>query len=245
MIRRKLTLKRVDPWTVLKFGFVVNVALLLVGLLAFWILWVTIRRLGLIEQFCGSVGTIVLDLQECSINGGNVFRTVLFLGLLAVVVQTGLVVFGAFLYNLISDLTGGLTFSFLDESGDAVMTSSSRSTSTSSSGSTRTASAAGAGAAAGTSATGGSGPSGGSSGSSGSTGSSVGTSQWNASGTPKASWSSSGTAPRSATRTASDDEATTRTGSESQPAEDARREDETRERPAGGSLWGDPSRSND
>lgn len=119
MIRRKLTLKRVDPWSVLKFGFVVNLALLLVLLLGAWILWIVIGRLGLVDQFCGSVGEIVLDLQECSLNGGNLFQTLLFLGLLGVVVQTGILVFGAFLYNLISDLTGGLTFTFLDESDEA------------------------------------------------------------------------------------------------------------------------------
>ncbi len=119
MIRRKLTLKRVDPWSVLKFGFVVNIALLLVGLLGFWILWTVIGRLGLVDQFCDSVGSIVLDLQECSLNGGNIFRTLLLIGLLGVVVQTGIMVFGAFLYNLIADLTGGLGFTFFDEAGDA------------------------------------------------------------------------------------------------------------------------------
>ncbi len=120
MIRRRLTLKRVDPWSVLKFGFVVNIAFMLVAMLGFWILWIVVGRLGLIDQFCDSVGTIVLDLQECSLNGGNIFRTLLFLGLLGVVVQTGIMVFGAFLYNLIADLTGGLGFTFLDESGDTV-----------------------------------------------------------------------------------------------------------------------------
>lgn len=131
MIRRKLTLKRVDPWSVLKFGFVVNIALLLVGLLASWILWIVIGRLGLVDQFCDSVGSIVLDLQECSLNGGNIFRTLLLIGLLGVIVQTGIMVFGAFLYNLIADLTGGLGFTFFDEAGDAT-TSPARSTSTSS-----------------------------------------------------------------------------------------------------------------
>ena len=130
MIRRRLTLKRVDPWSVLKFGFVVNIAFMLVAMLGFWILWIVVGRLGLVDQFCDSVGTIVLDLQECSLNGGNIFRTLLFLGLLGVVVQTGIMVFGAFLYNLIADLTGGLGFTFLDESGDAARTASSTGTGT-------------------------------------------------------------------------------------------------------------------
>lgn len=118
MTRRRLILRRVDPWSVLKFGFVVNIALMLVALLGFWILWIVVGRLGLVDQFCNSVGSIFLDLQECALNGANIFRTLLLLGLLGVIVQTGLLVFGAFLYNLISDLTGGLGFTFLDEPDD-------------------------------------------------------------------------------------------------------------------------------
>lgn len=124
MIRRKLTLRRIDPWTVLKFGFVVNIALLIVSLLVFWVVWSAVERLGLVEQFCGSVGTIVLDLRECSLNFGNIFRTYLFLGMLGVIISTGVMVLASFLYNLIADLTGGLTFTFLDDSGDAAVTTS-------------------------------------------------------------------------------------------------------------------------
>jgi len=124
VIRRKLTLKRIDPWTVLKFGFVVNVALLIVSLLVFWVVWSAVERLGLVEQFCGSVGTIVLNLRECSLNFGNIFRTYLFLGMLGVIISTGIMVLASFLYNLIADLTGGLTFTFLDDSGDAALTTS-------------------------------------------------------------------------------------------------------------------------
>lgn len=273
MIRRKLTLKRVDPWSVLKFGFVVNVALLLIGLLASWILWVTIRRLGLIDQFCGSVGTIVLDLQECSVNGGNIFRTLLFLGVLGVVVQTGIVVFGAFLYNLISDLTGGLTFSFLDESGDATLTSSRRAQASeerssasgsssrpppggsSSSGSGR--GAVGAGAAAGGAATRAS--SGGSSPSSGSVGS--GPATQSTGGSSSASTPRSASAPSSSGNEArpptppqgqAGPHADGSTGSsqgersrEEVPRDGRSDEDgeEPRPRSSGGSLWGDPSRS--
>lgn len=131
MIRRRLILKRVDPWSVLKFGFVVNVALMFVGMLGFWILWIVVGQLGLVEQFCDSVGSIVLDLRECALNGANIFRTLLLLGLLGVVVQTGIMVFGAFLYNLIADLTGGLGFTFLDESGDTAMTAGRPATGTS------------------------------------------------------------------------------------------------------------------
>lgn len=118
MNRRRLTLKRIDPWSVLKFGIVANVALLVIGLIGFGIIWLVITQLDLIDKVCTSVGDLVLGLEDCGINGGALFGRLVLLGLLGVVVQTGIMVFMAFLYNLIADLTGGLSFGFLDESGD-------------------------------------------------------------------------------------------------------------------------------
>lgn len=116
MVRRRLTLKRIDPWSVLKFGFVANLTLLAIGLLGGLVVWFFIRRLGLIDQVCGMA--LEVGFSTCSVDGGNLFRAVLLLGILGVVVQTGLVVFFAFLANLIADLTGGLRFTFADDRPD-------------------------------------------------------------------------------------------------------------------------------
>lgn len=225
MIRRKLTLKRVDPWTVLKFGFVVNLVLLLVGLLAFWVIWVIIGRLGLIEQFCGSVGTIVLDLQDCGLNGGNIFRTLLFLGVLGVIVQTGIFVLFAFLYNLIADLTGGLGFTYLDESSDAVAAGA-RSTTreqTRPEAASGTGRAAGAGAVAGAAAAGAVAPS-----------RPSGTPQ----GSPQRPEQPSAAGPTSARETSPSSE---RAGEETTDGRPSERQQSSDERPSG-SLWNDPTR---
>lgn len=117
MVRRRLTLKRIDPWSVLKFGFVANLSLLAIWLLGGAVMWFFVRRLRLIEKVC----EIALDVgfTSCGVNGGNLFRAMLLLGLLGVVVQTGLVVFFAFLANLIAEVTGGLSFTFADETAGA------------------------------------------------------------------------------------------------------------------------------
>ncbi|HEX2026429.1 MAG TPA: DUF3566 domain-containing protein [Nitriliruptorales bacterium] len=117
MARRKLILRRIDPWTVLKFGSVLNVCLLAIGLLGFGVLWFAISQLGVVEQFC-QLATDV-GFQECGINGGNLFRYLLLLGILGVVIQTGLMVFLAFLHNLIADLVGGLSVTLQDEGAPA------------------------------------------------------------------------------------------------------------------------------
>lgn len=113
MVRRRMTLKRIDPWSILKFGFIANLALLAIALLGATVVWFFVRRLRLIDKVC----EIALDVGfvDCGVNGGNLFRAMLLLGLLGVVVQTGLLVFFAFLFNLIADLVGGIGLSVLDD----------------------------------------------------------------------------------------------------------------------------------
>ncbi|MBS3941225.1 MAG: DUF3566 domain-containing protein [Actinobacteria bacterium] len=113
MARRRMTVKRIDPWSVLKFAVIVNLALLAVGLLVAAIVWMIVERLQLVDQVC----SILLDVgfTACGVNAGNLFRALILLGLLGVVVQTAVMVFFTFLYNLIADLTGGLTFGVVEE----------------------------------------------------------------------------------------------------------------------------------
>jgi hypothetical protein len=117
VVRRRLTVRRLDPWSVLKFGAVANLALLAIGLLVAGVVWFVIDRLALVDQAC----SIALDVgfTECGINAGNLFRALILLGLLWVVVQTAVLVFLAFLYNLIADLTGGLTIGVIDDTPGA------------------------------------------------------------------------------------------------------------------------------
>ena len=112
MVRRRLTLKRIDPWSVLKFGFVANIVLLVMFLLVALVVWFIIDRLAIVDQLCD----IALDVgfTQCGINFGNLFRALVLLGLLWVVVQTAVLVFFSFLHNLLADLTGGLAVTVND-----------------------------------------------------------------------------------------------------------------------------------
>ena len=112
MVRRRLTLKRIDPWSVLKFGFVANVVLLVIFLLVALVVWFIIDRLAIVDQLCD----IALDVgfTQCGVNFGNLFRALVLLGLLWVVVQTAVLVFFSFLHNLLADLTGGLAVTVND-----------------------------------------------------------------------------------------------------------------------------------
>lgn len=117
MVRRRLTLKRIDPWSVLKFGVIANVAFVAVGLLVAGVFWFVIDRLNIVDQICG-IATDV-GFNRCGVEAGPVFQALVMLGLLWVVIQTAIFVFLAFLHNLIADLTGGLVFTMVDDTPGA------------------------------------------------------------------------------------------------------------------------------
>lgn len=117
MARTRTTIRRIDPWSILKFGFVANLVLLGIQLLAGAVVWYVIQRLELIQTVCELAATV--GFEECGVDGGALFDTFLVLGLLGVVIQTGIMVFLAFLANLIFDLTGGIVVTLEDDRGPA------------------------------------------------------------------------------------------------------------------------------
>ena len=113
MIRRRMTVKRLDPWSVLKFGAVANVVLFAILMLVAGVVWFIVDRLQLVDQACG-IATDV-GFTSCGVNAGNLFSALGLLGGMGVIVQTAVFVFFAFLYNLIADLTGGLTIGVVED----------------------------------------------------------------------------------------------------------------------------------
>ncbi|MEX0831807.1 MAG: DUF3566 domain-containing protein [Nitriliruptoraceae bacterium] len=113
MARRRLTVKHLDPWSVLKFGVLANIAITAILLVGIMVVWFIVDRLGIVDQVCGIA--IDIGFTQCGLNTSNLFRASLTVGLLWVVVQTAVMVFLAFLYNLIADLTGGVAIIAVDE----------------------------------------------------------------------------------------------------------------------------------
>jgi hypothetical protein len=116
--RRRLTIKRIDPWSVLKVGAVVNLCIWAIVLIGFGVLWFFVLQLGLVERAC-DVATRVSEL-DCSVSGTGIFRSLVLLGFIGAIIQTGLFVVAAFLYNTISQMVGGLQFIVQEGTGTAV-----------------------------------------------------------------------------------------------------------------------------
>lgn len=105
IVRQAVTISRVDPWTVLKLSLIFYFCFLLIVMLGLTVFWGVLSSLGVIEGLTSFLDKLQLTLV---INGGNLARGVFLLGILNVVLWTGINVFLAFLYNLLAEVIGGL-----------------------------------------------------------------------------------------------------------------------------------------
>lgn len=110
--RRRVVIRKVDPWSVLKLSLIFYLCVLLVVMLGLMVFWAVVNQLGIVDQ----VISFLDDLQlVVTIEGGAIARAIFLIGLLNVILWSGINVFLAFLYNLLADLVGGLRVTLADD----------------------------------------------------------------------------------------------------------------------------------
>jgi hypothetical protein len=112
---RKVTrvVRHVDPWSVFKIAIIANMVLYLTLLIACVLLWNVAYATGTVEnveRFFESFGW-----QSFDFNGGEIYHAAWIAGLFGVLGLTGLALLLASLFNLITDLVGGIRFTVLEE----------------------------------------------------------------------------------------------------------------------------------
>lgn len=105
--RGRRVVRRVDPSTVLRFSALFYLSLLMVWLVAGVLLWLAASVTGLV----GNMERFVADLfalESFNVNGLLLLITSVGGGLILVVLGTGVNVLMAVIYNLTSDIVGGV-----------------------------------------------------------------------------------------------------------------------------------------
>jgi len=106
--------RHIEPWSVLKVGLLFNFCMWIVIMVAGVLLWnaaVTAGTISDIEQFAKEI----FALEVFEFDGEQIFRAVALGGLVLAVAATGFMVLFAILLNLISDLTGGIRVTVVEE----------------------------------------------------------------------------------------------------------------------------------
>jgi hypothetical protein len=110
--RARLQLRHVDTWSALKISLVLSIALFFIWMVAVGVLYGVLNALGVFEtlnDLFGQVGSVSGNESTGDvITPGVVFGGAAIIGAINIVLLTALCTVGTFIYNLCSDLVGGL-----------------------------------------------------------------------------------------------------------------------------------------
>ena len=120
--RTRVVIRQIGPWSVLKFSLLFYFCVMLIVYFALAIIYLILSAAGAMDSLSRVLGyvfgngTSTLGPQNVPINGGAVFTWLFIAGCVFVVVWSLVNVFVAFLYNLISDIVGGIEVTLADHS---------------------------------------------------------------------------------------------------------------------------------
>jgi len=110
--RARLHLKRIDPWSVMKFSFAVSLVLFVVAIVATSVLYLALDAMNVFDSINKAFSEVTG--QAGGAEGGfkitakGVIGTAVLLGAVNMVLFTALATLGAFVYNVCADLVGGV-----------------------------------------------------------------------------------------------------------------------------------------
>jgi len=110
--RARLQLRHIDTWSALKISLVLSIALFFIWMVAVGVLYGVLNALGVFDtlnDLFGQIGSASGDEGGGDVvTPGLVFGGAAIIGAINIVLMTALCTVGTFIYNLCSDLVGGL-----------------------------------------------------------------------------------------------------------------------------------------
>ena len=111
--RARLTLRRIDPWSVFLWSVVASIFLGLALLVCVAVLYALLSSLGVLDSLNTLINDVTSNPGDTSattsvFSAGRVMSVTAVVAALDVVLLTALSTLGAFLYNLCASLTGGI-----------------------------------------------------------------------------------------------------------------------------------------
>lgn len=116
-VRASMQIRRVDPWSALKVSLLLSIALFFVWMIAVAILYLVLGGMGVWTKLNSNVGDLLTSTGGSGgelVSSGTIFGGALLIGLVNIVVLTALATVGAFIYNLTTDIVGGVEVTLAD-----------------------------------------------------------------------------------------------------------------------------------
>ncbi|BBY27207.1 DUF3566 domain-containing protein [Mycolicibacterium sediminis] len=116
-VRASMQIRRFDPWSVLKVSLVLSVALFFVWMIAVAFLYLVLGGMGVWTKLNSNVGDLLTSASGSGgelVSSGTIFGGAALVGLMNIILLTAMATCGAFIYNLTTDLVGGIEVTLAD-----------------------------------------------------------------------------------------------------------------------------------
>jgi hypothetical protein len=116
-VRASMQIRRIDPWSTLKVSLLLSVALFFVWMIAVAFLYLVLGGMGVWSKLNSNVGDLLNNTSGSSgelVSSGTIFGGAILIGLVNIVLLTAMATIGAFVYNLTTDLIGGIEVTLAD-----------------------------------------------------------------------------------------------------------------------------------
>lgn len=116
-VRASMQIRRFDPWSVLKVSLVLSVSLFFVWMIAVAFLYLVLGGMGVWSKLNSNVGDLLTSGGGSGgelVSSGTIFGGAALIGLVNIVLLTAMATCGAFIYNLTTDLVGGIEVTLAD-----------------------------------------------------------------------------------------------------------------------------------
>ena len=116
-VRASMQVRRFDPWSVLKVSLVLSAALFFVWMIAVAFLYLVLGGMGVWSKLNSNVGDLLTNGGGGGgelVSSGTIFGGAALIGLVNIVLLTAMATASAFIYNLTTDLVGGIEVTLAD-----------------------------------------------------------------------------------------------------------------------------------
>jgi hypothetical protein len=116
-VRASMQIRRIDPWSMLKVSLLLSVAMFFVWMIAVAFLYLVLGGMGVWSKLNSNVGDLLNNTSGSTgelVSSGTIFGGAVLIGLVNIVLLTAMATIAAFVYNLTTDLIGGIEVTLAD-----------------------------------------------------------------------------------------------------------------------------------